>query len=562
MQRRKFLYGLGGGAFTAGLAGLPAELPLIRPFAARALGASAAPAARPTPGQVAWQNLEFGMFVHLAPNTWQNLEGDNLSTPLSQIDPVDLNTDQWVETALSMGARYVVFVAKHQGGFCMWQTHTTPYGIRNTPWRHGKGDVLRDISESCRKHGLPLGVYVSPRDQYFGAGIGGKCKTPAQQKKYNAIYREQLTEVFTRYGKLVEIWFDGSTVTPVGDLIHRYQPEAMVFQGPDATIRWVGNENGFAPYPCWNALDKQDAATGTATALNSDPSGSVWMPVEADVSIRRPDWFWSTTNAGKVLTLDQLLSIYYRSVGRGAQLLLNIPPNTRGLMAQPDCAVAKQFGDELRRRFSHPVARTRGAGPLVEWKLAKPARIDTVILQEQISGGQRVRAYQLEGRAHGAWIPLGEGSSIGHKRIQPVPPHIVDAVRLRVTESQGDPMIRTLAVYDTGVAPPADWDAVSHLWAANLIGQWSGGSFSLDLSSRIHAATQYVLRFRPESGKVTGFHNVILEIGGVPAPDLLKHSPAHPDELILDITGLDASIRIHGHVEGASSGSILFEKLR
>jgi len=551
MQRRKFLYGLAG-------------ISLSSPLAVQAMNASAGnahgPAARPTPQQIAWQNLEFGMFVHLAPNTWQNLEGDNLSTPLSQIDPVDLNTDQWVETALSMGARYVVFVAKHQGGFCMWQTHTTPYSIRNTPWQHGKGDVLRDISESCRRHGLPLGVYVSPRDEYFGAGIGGKCKTAALQKKYNAIYREQLTEVFTRYGKLVEIWFDGSTVTPVGDLIHRYQPDAMVFQGPNATIRWVGNENGFAPYPCWNAIDKQDAATGTATALNSDPNGSVWMPVEADVSIRRPDWFWSTTNANKVLTLDQLLSVYYRSVGRGAQLLLNIPPNTRGLMAAPDCAVAKQLGGELRRRFGHPVASTRGAGPLVELKLPTPARIDTIILQEQISGGQRVRAYQLEGRANGAWQSLGDGSSIGHKRIQPVPPQVVDAVRLRVTQAVGDPLIRTLAVFDTGVAPPADWNAVSHLWAADLIGHWSAGSFSLDLSSHIHAAAQYVLRFQPESGTVTGFRDAVLEIGGVPAPDLLKHSSTHPGELILDITGLSRSIRIHGRVEGAAAGSILFER--
>jgi alpha-L-fucosidase len=561
MQRRKFLYGFAG-------------LSLTSPFAAKAMNAPAGwllartaakdhgTAARPTPRQVAWQNLEFGMFVHLAPNTWQNLQGDNLSTPLSDIDPVDLNTDQWVETALSMGARYVVFVAKHQGGFCMWQTHTTPYSIRNTPWQNGKGDVMRDISESCRKHGLPLGVYVSPRDQYYGAGIGGKCKTPELQKKYNAIYREQLTEVFSRYGELVEIWFDGSTVTPVGDLIHRYQPAAMIFQGPNATIRWVGNENGFAPYPCWNGIDRQDAKTGTATALNSDPNGSVWMPVEADVSIRRPDWFWTTTNADKVLTLDQLLSIYYRSVGRGAQLLLNIPPNTKGLMARPDCEAARQLGDELRRRFNHPVASTHGAGHLVELKLEKPTRIDTVILQEQISGGERVRAYQLDGRENGIWKSLGNGSAIGHKRIQPVPPHLVDAVRLRVTQSVGDPWIRTLAIFDTGVAPPADWDAVSHLWAANLVGHWSEGTFSLDLSSRIHAAAQYVLRFQAERGTVTGFHDVVLEVGGVPAPDLLKHSPTHPEELILDITGLDASIRIHGKVDGATNGSILFERVQ
>lgn len=564
MQRRQFLYGVAGGV---------AGLGLKTPFTANALsmassvagadphGRKEGPAARPTPQQIAWQNLEFGMFIHLAPNTWQNLQGDNLSTPLSEIDPVDLNTDQWVDTAISMGAKYVVFVAKHQGGFCMWQTETTPYSIRNTPWQHGKGDVLRDIRNSCDKRGLPLGVYVSPRDAYFGAGIGGKCKTAAEQKKYNAIYREQLTEVFTRYGKMVEIWFDGSTVTPVGDLLKRYQPDAMIFQGPEATIRWVGNENGFAPYPCWNGIDAAEARTGTATALNSNPNGTVWMPVECDVSIRRPDWFWTTTNANKVMTLDELLSVYYRSVGRGAQLLLNIPPNTKGLMAAPDCAAAKALGDTLRRRFGKSVGETSGTGSEVTLRLNPPTRIDTVILQEKIAGGERVRGYALEGLVAGQWQQLATGSAIGNKRIQPIPPTVVEAVRLRVTHSVGEPWIRTLAVYDTGEAPPSDWNAISHLWAANLVGHWSHNQFSVELGKQITAATQYRLRFQGEREPVTGLRNVKLVIGGVAAPELLKRDSAQPDAVILDITGLDPSIKVTGEVEGAAEGSILIERL-
>ena len=458
--------------------------------------------ALPSADQLAWQDLEIGMFVHFAPNTWQDAESDNLSTPLSEINPKDLNTDQWAQTALNLGARYVIFVAKHQGGFCMWQTKTTDYSIRNTPWKNGQGDVLADIADSCQKVGLKLGVYVCPRDDHFGAKTGGVCATRSLQVRYNAMYREQLKEVFSRYGKLVEIWFDGSTVTPVTDLIQKYQPHAMVFQGPAATIRWVGNENGFAPYPCWNGIDADEAKTGVATSLNSDPNGSVWMPNEVDVSIRRPDWFWSTKNSDKVLTEAQLLSIYYRSIGRGTQLLLNIPANRSGLLPEKDCAVAKSFGSEIRRRFSRPIAATSARGDVTTLFLTKPAMIDTVILQEDISEGERVREYRLEGRLHGQWKLLGSGSAIGHKRIQPVTSITVDAVRLVATKHAGTPVIRTLSVFNTDVAPPQDWNAPTEVWAANLAGDWTDHSFSLDLTPGINAAAQYRLHFVPKSGPI------------------------------------------------------------
>lgn len=555
MQRRDFLYRLAAlGVAAPQLRWIPGTTNDVLPQP------EGVARARPTPQQMAWQDLEFGMFVHFAPNTWQNVESDNLSTPLSEIDPKELNTDQWVDTALSMGARYVVFVAKHQGGFCMWQTKTTEYSIRNTPWKDGKGDVLAEISASCRRRGIPLGVYVCPRDDHFGAGTGGVCKTPELQRKYDAMYREQLTEVFTRYGRLVELWFDGSTVTPVADLVKRYQPDAVVFQGPAASIRWVGNENGFAPYPCWNGIGEADARTGTATALDGDPNGPVWMPSEADVSMRRPDWFWSTTNANRVLHLDQLLSVYYRSVGRGAQLLLNIPANREGLLPKPDCTVAAAFGKELQRRFGHPVAETSGSGAEVKLTLRQPSRVDTVVLEEKTAEGERVRGFRIEGQVGGAWKVLGEGSAIGHKRIQPVGPETVSAIRLVVTRAAGVPAIRRLAAFDTGVAPPQDWDAVSHLWAPNLAGSWSSGRFLIDLTKQIHVAAQYALRFRGDGGEVRGFRNVVLEIGGMASPQFLRISPARRDELLVDITGLDATIVVHGEVEGAEAGSVLLEQ--
>jgi alpha-L-fucosidase len=519
------------------------------------------PCALPSADQIAWQDLEIGMFVHFAPNTWQDVESDNLTTPLSEIDPKNLNADQWAQTALDLGAKYIVFVAKHQGGFCMWQTETTDYGIRNTPWRGGHGDVLADIGASCRKHGLKLGVYVCPRDDHFGAKTGGICSTPELQARYDAMYRKQLTEILSRYGELVEVWFDGSTATPVSDLLAKYQPHAMVFQGPSATIRWVGNEDGFAPNPCWNGIDRADAKTGTATSLNSNPDGDVWMPNEVDVSIRRPDWFWSTKNQKKVLTPDQLLSIYYRSVGRGTQLLLNIPANRDGLLSDPDCASAKSFGLEIRKRFAKPLAATAGHGVEVTLKLGGPTQIDTVIVQEDIAKGERVRQYRIEGRDGGAWYTLGEGASIGHKRIQPANPIMVDAIRIVTTRSVGTPFLRSLAVFHTGFPPPSDWNAAPQIWAANLVGHWRGNRFSIDLTSKIDAAKQYRLRFVPRTGTVTGLESVVLKLHDIAEPMLVKPVNGKTDELILDITGVDETIQVSGQVEGAPNGDILLQKL-
>ena len=510
--------------------------------------------ARPSREQVAWADMEIGMFVHFAPNTWQDLESDDLSTPLSAINPVGLDTDQWARTAVSLGAKYIVFVAKHQGGFCMWQTHTTDYGIRNTPWKDGKGDVLAEVVASCRKYGLKLGAYVCPRDDHAGAATGGICKTPELQARYDAMYREQLTEVFSRYGELVEVWFDGSSKTDVGDLLRKYQPKAMVFQGPQATIRWVGTEEGSAPYPCWNSIDGARARSGVSTALDSDPDADTWLPNEVDVSIRRPNWFWSTTNAKKVLTKDQLLSVYYRSVGRGAQLLLNLPANRDGLLDGPDVASAAAFGAEVKRRFGAPVGVAKGLS--VTW--AKPVRVDTVVMEEEIALGERIRAYRLEGLVDGAWKPVGDGVSVGHKRIQPIEPVVLGGVRLVATSSVGGARLRSIAAFDTGVEPPADWNKASQLWSSNLVGRWSKGEFSVDLTKQIKVAGQYRLRFQAPVGVVTGVEGVVLELGGVSMPSLIRASKKN--ELLLNITGLDSSIKVSGRVVGVEAGAILLER--
>jgi alpha-L-fucosidase len=517
--------------------------------------------AAPTPDQTAWQDLEIGMFIHFAPNTWQDRQGDDLSIPLSAINPAQLDTDQWVECAVGLGAKYIVFVAKHVGGFCMWQTETTSYGIRNTPWRNGKGDVMADLSQSCRKRGLKLGVYLSPRDIKFGAGTGGRCTTPEMQTGYNALYRRQLTELLTRYGEMVEVWFDGSLVTPVGDILKERAPHAMIFQGPSATIRWVGNEDGFAPYPAWNAVSKFNAESGISTALDSDPDESVWLPMEVDVTIRRPDWFWSTQNESKLLSLDQLLEIYYRSVGHGTQLLLNIPPDRRGLLPDADSARAREFGDEIRRRFGRSVAETQGSGESLTLALPSPTRIDHVILQEDCSAGQRIRAYRLEALAQGNWQTLGAGTAIGHKRIQPVTATAVDAVRFIATQSVGPGMIRRLAVFNTDAAPPPTWNASPRLRGDDAVGKWTNNSFNVDLSRKVTAAGQYRLRWLPQVAGEVAVENPQLQLDGVAQPNLLHQVPGSPDVLILTIPGISQKAIISGRVRGAEQGILVIRRL-
>lgn len=409
---------------------------------------AAARLAKPTPQQAAWHDLEVGVFIHFAPNTWQDQEYDDLSTPLEKINPDRLDTDQWVRAAELMGARYIVFVAKHVGGFCMWQTDTTDYGIKNTPWRGGRGDVLADLANSCQKRGMPLGVYLSPQDRRHKAGLGGECETEAAQQAYSELYRKQLIEVLSRYGSMVEVWFDGGMRVEVGDILERYAPDAMVFQGKYATIRWVGNEDGVAPYPAWNAVPEAAGRSGGATAADGDPDGTVWLPNECDARMRR-HWFWNTTNASTLKSLDQLMDMYYRSVGHGAVLLLNHTPDTTGLIPEADVQRGAAFGAEVRRRFGTSVAETHGRGPTVELALPGPRTIDHVITMEDITGGERVREYVVEGRVGNDWRELASGTAIGHKRIDRFEPTEVSRVRLRCTTFAATPLIRKLAVHDT-----------------------------------------------------------------------------------------------------------------
>ncbi|MCX5661706.1 MAG: alpha-L-fucosidase [Planctomycetota bacterium] len=513
--------------------------------------------AKPTPQQAAWHDLEVGMFIHFAPNTWQDREYDDLSTLMEEINPHLLDADRWVDVAESMGAKYIVFVAKHTGGFCLWQTDTTDYSIKSTPWRGGKGDVLADLVGACKRRGMKLGVYLSPQDVRHGAGLGGRCSTPQGQLAYDRLFRWQLSELLSRYGQLIEIWFDGSLVVDVADLIERYAPKSMRFQGKQATIRWVGNESGIAPYPAWNSLPSRDAATGIATALHGDPDGDAWMPLEVDVPIRNHYWFYRKDAEGSLRSLDDLLKLYYGSVGRGGVMLLNHTPDPTGTIPVADAARAAEFGKEISRRFGMAVATTRAphAGDTVEIDAPAGLSVDHVILMEEIRKGERVRKFVVEGLpadvpagAPESWRELVRGSAIGHKRIAAFAPVRLAKARLRVLESKGQPQIRSFALYATGSSPPTGWDAPTHLWANDAAGSWDAKTLGPDWStldfnlSRVcAAAAQYRLRFVPTSGGID-IKSVVLHFAGADHPEMVVPTD-RPNVFTLTLHGLASDVR-------------------
>jgi alpha-L-fucosidase len=418
---------------------------------------------KPTPEQLAWQDMELGMFFHFDIPVFTDLdEGDwqragNLDPNI--YNPAKLDTNQWMEAAQAMGAGYTVLVAKHCSGFLSWQSGLYPYGVKQSKWRDGKGDVVRDYVRSCRKYDVKPGIYasVSANAHWEVSNPGlvnwGKGGDDARQAQYARMCERMLTELWGNYGPLFEVWFDGGALPPqqggpdLVPILKRLQPAAMVFQGPAATIRWIGNERGVAGYPCWATVIHLDAAG------NGDPDGAIWQPGECDVPIRNHDWFWHPNADHKLYSLDDLIDMYYRSVGRNCNLLVNVNINRDGLVPAADMQRYREFGAEIKRRFGKSLAETHGEGDAVELALEKPATIDHVIIMERIADGERVREYVVEGMTNGEWKELCRGISIGHKRIERFEPVEVSRVRLRCTKSVAEPLIRKLAVYN--VSAPA-----------------------------------------------------------------------------------------------------------
>jgi alpha-L-fucosidase len=439
--------------------------------ATRAGAASAAPIniPRPTRAQQAWQDFEVGVVFHydmpvFAPEGWKDYK--SVFDP-NLYQPKKLDTDQWIEAAKAAGARYAIFTATHFNGFLQWQSDLYPYGLKQTSWRGGKADIFGDFVKSCRKAGIAPGVYLSCHRNAFQKvwkyrvdwGNGGEG-----QAAFARLGAAMTGELMSRYGPLCEIWFDAGIPAPenggpdVVPVVDRHQKQIVFYHSPQRREhRWIGNEAGYAGDPCWAtmpdlaAADRAHQQGGSANRellLHGDPQGTLWSPGMVDVPIRNHEWFWRPGDDRKVYAPEALVEMYYKSVGLNSNLIFGGTPDSDGLIPEADFKSYAAFGREIRRRFSSPVAETKGHGNVVTLRMRKPARIDHVAIMENIAQGERIRGYQVEALTGAErWTSLGAGESVGHKRIHRFAAVEAASVRLTISRAVAEPRIRSLAAY-------------------------------------------------------------------------------------------------------------------
>lgn len=420
----------------------------------------------PSTAHVNWAEKEIGALFHFdvvnyVPDYDWRKWGTHPSAAV--FNPSRLDTDQWLQAAKAAGAKYAVLVAKHCSGFSLWPTEAHAYSVKAAPWKNGEGDIVADFIASCKKYDIKPGIYASASaNGFYHVDNPGTVQpgSPYSQEEYNKVVVKQLTELWTNYGDLFEIWFDGG-VLPVKDggpdlapLLKKYQPNAVVFQGPaDANnlIRWVGNEEGLSPYPNWSRTDTVTSATGTIKIedLGGSPDGAIWCPGEADFPLRtgwQGGWFWKKEGQN-LLSTEQLVKNYVTSVGRNSNMLIGIVVDTSGLVPQEDFERLKAFGDQVYQNFGTPLAEIKGRDK--ELRLAiKDHAAKYIVIQEDIAKGERIREYVVDAKVNGEWVKMAEGTSVGYKRIQQLDnPVVADEFRLSVVTAGKGPHEVRFALY-------------------------------------------------------------------------------------------------------------------
>ena len=378
------------------------------------------------------------MFVHFGVNTFTDREwGDGTEDPRI-FSPAQLDARQWARAAKAAGFRAMILTAKHHDGFCLWPTATTRHSVAASPWRGGAGDVVREFTDAANAEGLRAGLYLSPWDR----------NAPSYgSSRYNDLYCDQLTELLTRYGPIAEVWFDGANGEgPNGRhqqyvwqrywaLVRKLQPDAVIFSDAGPDIRWIGNERGVAGETNWSTVNPAvvtyPGATGPGISdmlQHGDPHGSVWRPGETDVSIR-PGWFYHPAEDANVKTADELVDLYFTSVGRNSKLLLNVPPTREGLLHATDVARLAALRARLDALFAHDRSG--------EVSASKIATVSMAALREDTARGQAVARYTLQGMVEGSWRALSRGTTVGYKKLDRFDPAAVSAVRLDVRDAVG-----------------------------------------------------------------------------------------------------------------------------
>jgi len=421
----------------------------------------------PSPQQVAWQDLQFGVIVHFGTNTFLDREWGDGTAPASVFNPDHVDPGQWARAVRAAGARYMVLVAKHHDGFSLWPTEQSDYSVKSSPWLHGKGDLVKLTSEAARKEGLGFGVYLSPWDRHE--------PKYADKAAYDKYYAAQLDELATGYGPLVEWWLDGAgSAGHVYDFDHyieelrTYQPNTMVFADVAlfsyGDIRWAGNEHGATEGETWNVIDRHGELR--------------WRPVEVDTPLHKDHWFFSSKPdfAASLKTVDELVNNWETSVGRGAQLMLGIAPNTHGLLPDADVKRLAEFGAALERRYGNASNLAAGGSadnaeakraldndPSTSWSapegsshaelnvsFPKPVTFDSAIAMERLDAGQHVRHYSIDVMRGSTWVTVAEGQAIGHLKLDRFPAVTAARVRLNIQSSVGAAEIREFKLFNTG----------------------------------------------------------------------------------------------------------------
>ncbi len=452
----------------------------------------------PNEYQLKWQEMEQYAFIHFTTNTFTGKEWGYGDEKPDVFNPSDFDPEQWVLCLKEAGLKGLILTCKHHDGFCLWPSKYTEHSIRNSPYKNGQGDIVKEVSDACKKHGLPFGIYLSPWD---------RNRPEYGKPEYLTYYRNQLQELLENYGPVFEIWFDGANG---GDgyyggvrelrkidntvyydwkntqaIVRSISPEAMMFSDAGPDIRWCGNEKGFAGDPNWCIINSDTLHPGKAgigTLLNQgSEDGTSWIPSEVDVSIR-PGWFYHPEEDSLVRIPDNLFKIYLESVGRGANLLLNIPPDQRGLLHDNDIQSLKAWKKMRDEAFAvnlaagvHAVADTyrknsttyaaknvtdgdkntywaTDDGQLtgfVEIDLGEAQKIHYVLLQEYIRLGQRVKSFDIEVKTDDQWVKVAEGTTIGHKRILSLPESGISArcIRIHIRDARACPLISNIEVY-------------------------------------------------------------------------------------------------------------------
>ena len=471
-----------------GCRGEPPDIPPVHPT--------------PTQEQVRYQEMELAGFVHYSINTYTDREWGFGDESPALFDPSDLDPGQWARVAAEFGMGELILTAKHHDGFCLWPSQTTDHDIAGSPWRNGEGDLVGEFASAARQEGLAVGFYLSPWDRNH-PGYGGPG--------YVEAYRGQLQELLTNYGPVAEIWVDGANGgtgyygganeerridrrtyyrwPETMGMVKELQPSTLIFSDAGPDLRWIGNERGFAGETNWSAVTTREIVIGDADVeyLNSgDPEGEDWVVPLCDTSIR-PGWFYHANQDDQVKSPQELVDLYYRSVGRNCVLLLNIPPDRRGRFHENDVEALREtrsildetfaedlaLGSEVKAtswRLGHPkfapshvvdgerdsywAAEESDTVTALELFLPEPREFDRILLQEPIRFGQRVASFSIEAREGGEWKEVADGTTIGYKRLLRFPLVRADAVLITIRQARGAPALATVGLYRASFREP------------------------------------------------------------------------------------------------------------